>query len=174
MKKTNIFLIGMMGSGKTMVGKILSKKLKMNFIDIDEEIEEIMSMSIHEIFKEFGQKRFREMESSYFIEKSKQKGIVFSTGGGVVLKKENRQRLLNNGITILLDTTIYELNKRIKNVTYERPLINKSKNIQLDLLKIWEKRNFFYTSCANHIIQTDNCQPNIIVNKIIKILNEKN
>jgi len=174
MKNTNIFLIGMMGSGKTTVGKILSEKLKMHFIDTDKEIEEIMSLSIYEIFNEFGEKRFRDMESSYFIEKSKQKGIVFSTGGGIILKKENRERLLNNGITILLDSTINELNKRIENSNYERPLVKKSNFSKLELMNIWEKRKIFYTKCANHIIQTDSCQPNIIVSKIIKKLNEKN
>ena len=173
MKNTNIYLIGMMGSGKTTIGKILSKKLKMNFIDIDHKIEKIMSMEISEIFDEFGQKRFRDMESSFLIEKSKEKGIIFSTGGGIILKESNRECLLNNGITILLETSIDELINRIKN-TYDRPLLKNSKNIKVDLLTIWNERKIIYTSCANHIVKTDKYHPHIITNKIIKILNEKN
>ena len=109
----NIFLIGMMGSGKTTVGKKLSKKLKMNFVDTDYQIESIMSMSISQIFNEFGENRFRAMESSYFIEKSKENGIVFSTGGGII---NNKKTTSTNGV-ILIDKSYFfgRLNFNLRN-----------------------------------------------------------
>ena len=167
----NIYLIGMMGSGKTTVGEKLSKKMNMSFIDIDQKIEEIMSMSILEIFDIFGEERFRDMESSFLLEKSKESGIVFSTGGGIILNKSIRRFLKNNGITFFLDTSIDELNKRIKN-SNKRPLLNQSKNIELDLKKINDQRKNQYISSANYILKTDHLEPDVISNKIIKILNE--
>tara|TARA_B100001741_G_C16486528_1_gene567535 strand:- start:219 stop:740 length:522 start_codon:yes stop_codon:yes gene_type:complete len=169
----NIFLIGMMGSGKTTVGKKLSKKLKMNFVDTDYQIESIMSMSISQIFNEFGENRFRAMESSYFIEKSKENGIVFSTGGGIINNKNNRACLLNNGISFFLDTSIEILVKRIENCT-KRPLLEKSLNLKKDMLKIWDQRKHYYINCASHIIKTDVYNSDLIVNKITKIINENN
>ena len=80
----NIFLIGMMGSWKSTVGQKLAMNQKMKFVDTDYAIEKIMSMKISDIYDEFGEEKFREMESSYFIEKSKQTGFIFSTGGGIV------------------------------------------------------------------------------------------
>ena len=87
---TNIFLIGMMGSWKTTVGCKLAVTLDMEFIDTDDAIEEITEMKIADIFRELNEKRFREMESAFFVEKAKQPGQVFSTGGGLfsVLRTE--------------------------------------------------------------------------------------
>ena len=173
MKNINIYLIGMMGSGKTTIGEKLSKKLNMNFIDTDDKIEKIMSMNIKQIFDEFGEKRYREMETSYFVEKSKEKGIIFSTGGGIVLNKHNRNILLNDGITFLLDTSVNQIVKRI-NCNTKRPLLFRSKNFEIELKKIWNIRKDLYYRSSNNIIKTDKSKPEIITNKIIKILNEKN
>ena len=167
----NIYLIGMMGSGKTTIGEKISKKLKMNFIDIDQQIEEIMSMSIIEIFDMFGEKRFRDMEASFLIEKSKETGIVFSTGGGIILNKLISQYLKNSGNTFFLNTSISELKKRINN-NKKRPLLKQFKNIEIDLKKINEQRKNQYINSANYIIKTDNLEPDDISNKIIKIFNE--
>ena len=73
MKNKNIFLIGMMGSWKSTVGKILASALDMEFIDTDDVIEEVTEMKVSDIFSEFGESRFREMELAFFKEKSKQK-----------------------------------------------------------------------------------------------------
>ena len=173
MKNINIYLIGMMGSGKTTIGKILSKKLQMNFIDTDDKIEKIISMKIVNFFDEFGEERFRKMESSYFLEKSKEKGIIFSTGGGIVLNRENRNILLNDGITILLDTSISNLAKRIQNSS-RRPLLINLENKENKLKIIWERRKKLYYNSAQYIINTDKSQPKMIAENIISIINEKN
>ena len=98
MKDKNLFLIGMMGSWKSTVGRKLAEALDMEFIDTDDAIEEMTEMKITDIFIEFGEKRFREMESAFFIEKAKQSRQIFSTGGGIVLVKKNRKILRKDGI----------------------------------------------------------------------------
>ena len=82
------------------------------------------------IFDNFGEKKFREMESAYFVEKSKQKNYIFSTGGGIVLEEKNRNILFNDGITILLEANCDILLHRIKDST-DRPLISESNNLSL-------------------------------------------
>ena len=137
----NIYLIGMMGSGKSTVGKNLSEKLNMSVVDIDDDIKAVNEMKMAEIFDNFGEKKFREMESAYFIEKSKQKNNIFSTGGGIILKEENRSVLINNGTTILLEADCNSLLSRIKDS--DRPLISEC-NSSEKISNIWEKRKEHY------------------------------
>ena len=99
----------MMGVGKTTAGKSLSKRLKMKFIDTDDCIEDMMEMKIIDIFEEFGEHKFRQMESAFFIEKAKQNGHVFSTGGGIILSKLNRELLSSRGTVFYLSTPINSL-----------------------------------------------------------------
>ena len=135
----NIFLIGMMGSWKSTVGRKLAQKIKMEFIDTDDAIEEFMEMKISEVFYEFGEKKFREMETAFFNEKSKQKDQIFSTGGGIVLDSSNRNCLKNNGVTFFLNATSKTLAKRIHGTT-KRPLLANDGDLQGRLEKIWQER----------------------------------
>ena len=167
----NIFLIGMMGSWKSTVGKKLSKKLGLNFVDTDDAIEEIMSMKVSEIFQEFGEPRFREMESSYFAEKSKQQKFIFSTGGGIVLDEYNRNILQSNGFCFLLEASPKTLAYRIKN-TAIRPLLKNTDDTENLLTRIWNERKEFYYSSAHHIISTEKLQPNGVVSQILELLKE--
>ena len=89
----------MMGSWKSTVGRKLANVLNMEFVDTDDVIEEVTEMKISDIFSEFGEIRFREMEMAFLKEKSLQKGQIFSTGGGIVLQSSNRNILKNNGTT---------------------------------------------------------------------------
>jgi len=165
----NLFLIGMMGSWKSTVGQELAETLEMEFIDTDDVIEEMTDMKVVDIFKEFGQKRFREMESAFFIEKAKVPGQIFSTGGGIVLEKKNRKVLHNNGICIFLDAAPQTLAKRIHNTT-ERPLLADSANIEERLQSIWNDRNEYYKKCARYTVNTDHLEPSQVLNEILKIL----
>ena len=166
---TNLFLIGMMGSWKSTVGRKLAEVLDMEFIDTDDVIEEMTEMKVAEIFKEFGEERFREMETAFFIEKAKQHGQIFSTGGGIVLEKQNRNVLQNNGICFLLDAAPKTLSERIHNKT-KRPLLTDSDNLEGRLQTIWQDRSAFYTDCAHHVIKTDELNPPQVLDKILKIL----
>ena len=118
----------MMGSGKSTVGKSLSEKLKNSFIDIDQEIEKREKKTINEIFKIKGEKYFRNIESKILIEC---KNEIVSCGGGIILKKKNRNFLKDNGFNIHLKCSINTIIKRIEN-TSSRPLLNE-KNLKNDL-----------------------------------------
>ena len=169
MKDKNLFLIGMMGSWKSTVGRNLATTLDMEFIDTDDAIEEMTEMKIADIFRLFGEKRFREMEKAFFIEKAKHLGQIFSTGGGIVLENANRNVLQNNGICFFLDASPKTLTDRIHNTT-KRPLLIDGDNIEGRLQTIWEDRSEFYKDCAHHVIKTDELKPAQVLDEILKIL----
>ena len=159
----------MMGSWKSTVGRKLASTLDMEFIDTDDAIEEITEMKIADIFMEFGEERFRDMEAAFFIEKAKQSGQVFSTGGGIVLSSENRKALIENGTTFLLNASPKTLTNRIHNTT-KRPLLTNSENLEDRLQAIWNDRNELYKNCAHHVIMTDDLEPSQVLDEIRMIL----
>ena len=165
----NIFLIGMMGSWKSTVGRKLAETLNMEFVDTDDVIEEVTEMKISDIFREFGEDRFRKMEVAFFIEKSKQTGQVFSTGGGIIMESNNRKILQHNGTTLFLNASTETLANRIHNTT-KRPLLTESKNIRSRLAQIWEERKSFYQGAAHHTINTDNLNPAEVLDQILNLL----
>ena len=155
-----------MGSWKSTVGRKLAEVVQMEFIDTDDAIEEFMEMKISEIFYEFGEKKFREMETAFFNEKSKQKGQIFSTGGGIVLDSLNRKCLQNNGITFFLNATSETLAKRIHD-TAKRPLLADGDDLQFKLEKIWKERKEYYMESSKHVIHTDELNPEDVMNVIL-------
>ena len=159
----------MMGSWKSTVGRKLASTLDMEFIDTDDAIEEMTEIKVNDIFREFGEDRFREMEAAFFIEKAKQSGQIFSTGGGIVLGEENRKVLQNNGICFFLDASSQTLAQRIHN-TDKRPLLADSDNLEDRLKNIWQNRSELYRNSAHHIIKTDGLNPPQVLDKILKIL----
>ena len=165
----NLFLIGMMGSWKSTVGHQLADNMGMEFVDIDDAIEEVTDMKISDIFREFGEDRFREMETAFFIEKAKQTEQVFSTGGGIVLGSENRKVLKQYGTTFFLNASIEILADRIHNTT-KRPLLTQSDNVQLRLEQIWQERESFYKDSAHHIIDTNNLNSTQVLDEILNLL----
>ena len=165
----NLFIIGMMGSWKSTVGKKLAEAINMEFVDTDDAIEEVTEMKISDIFREFGEDRFREMETAFFIEKAKQTGQVFSTGGGIVLGSENRKILKQYGTTFFLNASIEILADRIHNTT-KRPLLTQSDNVQLRLEQIWQERESFYKDSAHHIIDTNNLNSTQVLDEILNLL----
>ena len=169
MKDKNIFLIGMMGSWKSTIGRKLADALNLEFIDTDDAIEEVTEMKIADIFREFGEDKFREMEMAFFVEKAKQNGKLFSTGGGIVLSAENRSVLQKNGITFLLEASPKTLESRIRN-TSKRPLLTDCDNLEERLQLIWDERHQFYLDSAHHVISTDDLEPPQVLDEILKIL----
>jgi len=165
----NIFLIGMMGSWKSTVGRKLAETLNLEFIDTDDAIEEMTEMKVAEIFREFSEQRFRERESAFFIEKAKAYGQIFSTGGGIVLQSSNRNILKNNGTTFFLEASIKILADRINN-TKKRPLLDGRKYIDVQLEEIWIERKKFYEDSSHHTINTDTLSPSQVLDKVLNIL----
>lgn len=146
-KHTNIILIGMPGSGKTTIGKVLSEELEKKFIDVDSLIEEKIGVSINEFFKKHGEEEFRKVESEVIKDLSKLQGYVIATGGGVVLNEQNMYYLRANGKIILINR---DLDKII--IDENRPLL---KN-KTDLKKIYKDRYAIYKkNCDLEIFNND-------------------
>ena len=162
----NIYLIGMMGSGKSTIGEKLANNLNMDYVDIDSDIESINQMTIFDIFEQLGEKKFREMESVYFLEKSKQPNQVFSTGGGIILDTKNRDIFKNHGMTFFLEADCKILLDRIKNIS-NRPLLNGKKSIET-ILSIWEKRKKYYYNSSDYIINTNTSSINDVISEIVQ------
>ncbi len=125
----HIFIIGMMGSGKSTIAPLLSDKLKIPYIDIDQDLEEILNCNIVDIFKQYSEERFRILESRYFLEHIKNSSTIYSTGGGIVLDKQNRNALKKTGFTVFLKASIQTLYNRINNDTKKRPLLKNKRDI---------------------------------------------
>ena len=160
-----IYLIGMMGSGKSSVGKILAKRLQFSIIDIDKEIEKDEKLSIKEIFEKKGENYFREIESKYLLRKKKL--TVVSCGGGIILDKKNREFLRASGYTIYLKSSIPTLEKRLLNKN-SRPLLNND-NLKETLINLYSKRKKLYISAADFTIITDGRS----VKEVCELITEK-
>ena len=164
----NLVFLGMMGSGKTTLGKIVSKKLNKNFIDIDHEIEIREKMKISELFLKNGEPFFRKLEEKISLQNLKKKNTVISLGGGAFINKKIQSEVLKNHISFWLKWDNKNLINRIKN-SQKRPIaIQLSDN---DLNKLIDKRSKIYAK-ANYQIKCDKLSKIEIVNKIME-LNEK-
>ncbi|HOJ92192.1 MAG TPA: shikimate kinase [Dictyoglomaceae bacterium] len=168
-KQDIISFIGFMGSGKSTVGSLLSERLNFHFVDLDKYLEKEEKKSINEIFADEGEDFFRDRES-YYLQKVllKSKNIVLATGGGVILRDENRSLLREYSFVIYLKGDFDTLIERLEN-TYEkekRPLLKKSRK---ELYELWKYRSDLYESTAHLIIEVDNKTPFQIVEEIINI-----
>jgi shikimate kinase len=168
-KYKNIYLIGLMGSGKTTLGKILSKKLEKQFYDSDHVIEEKLGVDVPMIFEYEGEAGFREREKDSLKELVRKKNIVLATGGGIILSKSNRDLLSENGIVIYLKSNQKDLIKRMKN-DKTRPLL-KNGNIEEVIKKLCKEREPLYEEIADFEIMTKNKRIHEVVNEIITIIN---
>ena len=160
----NIVFLGMMGSGKTSIARLVSKKLRLDFFDIDECIEKELKISISEIFKKNGEKFFRGLEEKITLEIIKKKNIVIALGGGAFMNKNIREMVLSNHLSFWLKLSPQIVIKRIQKSS-KRPLAFKAtKNELLDIIK---KRSKIYTKAKYHI-NCDHLSKNDIVKKVIK------
>ena len=163
--KENLVFLGMMGSGKTSIGSIVSRKLRLDFIDIDKNIENELGISIKKIFKTKGEDYFRKYEENITLKKLKLCSKVISLGGGAFANKRIRKEVLKNHISFWLNWDDKILLNRIKN-SKKRPLAyNASDNELIDLIK---KRSNNYSK-ALFEIKCDNLSKYEIVEKILNI-----
>ena len=163
--KENIVFLGMMGSGKTSIGSIVSKKLNTDFIDVDKEIEKDLGMTISKIFENKGEKYFREIEEATTLKIFKKSKIVISLGGGAFLNNKIKKEILENHISFWLNWDIKTLiNRIIKN--QKRPIaFNASKN---ELVEIIKKRSIVYSK-AMYKVNCENLSKNQIVKDVLRI-----
>jgi shikimate kinase/shikimate kinase/3-dehydroquinate synthase len=159
----NIVFLGMMGSGKTSIGFLLSKKLKLDFYDVDIYIEKKLNMKISEIFKNKGEEFFRKEEERVTLNILKKKKGIIALGGGGFLNKNIRDEVLKNHLSFWLKLDSDILLDRIKNSS-KRPLtINASNN---ELKNMMKKRSKYYSQ-ALFKINCNNQTKKEIINKIL-------
>ncbi len=163
--KENIVFLGMMGSGKTSIGSMISEKLKLDFVDIDREIENELGLSIKKIFEIKGENYFRKIEEKITLQKLKLNSVVISLGGGAFTNKNIKREVMKNHLSFWLNWNDKILLNRIKN-SRKRPLaFNATDNELIDLIK---KRSNIYSK-ALYEIKCDNLSKHEIVKKILNI-----
>ncbi len=171
MKK--IVLVGYMGSGKSEIGKILSKKINLSFLDLDDLIEKQLSKTINQIFSDQGEVYFRKFEHQVFFEKiNSDESFVLSLGGGTPCYANNHELLKKDGvISIYLKASVSTLKNRLQYQKAKRPLLKDLSEDELSeyIAKHLFDRSYYYNQCKN-IIEVDGKTPNEIVVEIEKIL----
>ena len=153
----NIFLVGLMGSGKTTVGRLLAKKLGMRFVDSDHEIEARTGATVSWIFEIEGEDSFRRREVETIDDLTSQKGVVLATGGGAVVHPENRKNLKARGTVIYLRATVNNILQRTMH-DKSRPLLQ-TENRRQKIEELSRQREKFYSEVADIIIDTG--RPNV-------------
>jgi len=170
----NIVLIGFRGTGKSTVGRLLSKRLERDFIDSDKQIESSTEKTIKSIFEEDGEEGFRKIEADTIAELSKADNKVISAGGGAVLKEDNVRNLKDNGFLVLLEATPEIIHNRIEQdekTTQQRPSLTDKKPLD-EIKHLIEQRDHAYKSAADFTINTSYVSCEDIVNEIITIVNK--
>ena len=154
LKKKNICIIGLMGSGKSIIGKDLSKFLKLEFYDTDKEIELKTNKSISTIFNEEGESYFRSIEEKICVNLLDKNNCVISLGGGSIINSKIRKIIKKNSYSIYLQVKISNLLNRLRS-SKKRPLLNMNKDRGEILQKIYKDREKFYKK-ADFIIDNNN------------------
>ena len=166
----NIFFVGLMGAGKTTVGKLLAKRLGKTFYDSDHEIESRTGVNIPVIFELEGEAGFRKREVTALEELTAMHDIVLATGGGAVLCKQNRENLSQHGTVIYLRASVNELWHRTKN-DKNRPLLQ-TDDPRGKLEKLYAERDPLYREIADIIIDTGDQSVGSIVQHLEETLNK--
>ena len=163
---SNLYLIGMMGSGKSATGPILAKALNYSFVDSDKIIEDLIGLPIPKIFEEEGEEAFREVESKVLQSIGERHSLIVSTGGGSVIKNEN-WGIFHQGIVIWIDPTREVLLKRLRIEKNKRPLL--INNLENTLDSIFAERKSLYLEADLRVSISD--EPvEVVATKILKEL----
>lgn len=167
LRGVNLYLIGMMGSGKSTVGRILAEKLDYRFFDTDDVIEKSAQQSIKNIFATEGETAFRALETEVLAQLSAYMRLAIATGGGIVLERKNWS-YLQHGIVVWLDVPVTLLYDRLKDDT-SRPLL-RSPDPQKTLEVILNQRELLYAQADLRVTITPSDLPEVIAERIIQML----
>lgn len=151
--RSNLILIGMSGTGKSTIGRLVANKLEYEFFDTDAEIERRTGVQISWIFELEGESKFRERESEVLEDLTNRSRIVLATGGGIVLRESNRAQIRNRGLVICLTAPIDGLIERIGNAR-TRPVLQREETVEKALLRMQSERSPLYDSVADMSIET--------------------
>ncbi|MFA5172610.1 MAG: shikimate kinase AroK [Sulfuriferula sp.] len=171
MNTKNIYLVGLMGSGKTTVGKLLSKHLRRQFYDADHEIVKRTGVTIPMIFEVEGEAGFRKREEQVIADLTQLNDIILATGGGAVLSPATRALLKQRGTVIYLRGTVDELFQRTRH-DRNRPLLQ-TEDPKARLRELHAQRDPLYREVADIIIDTGRQNVNILVQQLVQYLNAK-
>ncbi len=164
----NLILVGPMGAGKSTIGRLLAKELKLQFKDSDKEIEHRTGADIPWIFDVEGEQGFREREQLMIAELCELSGVVIATGGGVVLRPENRKALSAGGRVVYLHASVEQQLDRTSR-DRNRPLLRNSDPAKV-LGSLMEIRDPLYREIADVVVETDERPPRMVVQEIIDCL----
>ena len=172
MKQTdNIFLIGLMGAGKSTIGRQLAKELGKNFHDSDIEIEKRTGVGIDVIFDIEGEEGFRRRETGMLRELVEKRGIVLATGGGVVLAPENQQLLKDNGLVVYLRATAEHLAGRVRQ-DRKRPLLQSGDKLT-KISELLTRREPIYSKLADMVVETNDKNVYRVVREISRMVKQE-
>jgi len=166
----NIFLIGPMGSGKTTIGQRLANLLGLHFLDCDHELEAHTGASVSLIFEIEGEQGFRERESRMLDELSARKGVLIATGGGTVIRPENRKILRERGLVVYLKTPVSQQIKRLRR-DKSRPLLQTDDRKE-KLLRLAAERDPLYASVADIEFPARNRSLDVAAEKLAEAIRE--
>jgi shikimate kinase len=167
--KTNIFLIGPMGSGKSVVGALLARALRRRFYDSDSEIERRTGMDIRSIFEQEGEAAFRAHEREAIETLTARSKIVLATGGGAVLVERNRRHLSESGCVVYLQTSVAQQAKRVRQGA-TRPLLQGASDAATRLGELMAMRAPLYAEIADLTVSTDGRPAVRVTTHILRVL----
>ena len=166
--RENIFLIGFMGAGKSTIAKALCKELQMQLVEMDARIVEEQGMSINDIFAQYGEDHFRDIESQLILTLGEEGNTIVSCGGGVVVRSQNIEFMKKSGKVVFLSATPETIYERVKN-SADRPILNGHMNVEY-IAELMEKRRALYEAAADIKIETDGKSRSVICKEIMERL----
>jgi shikimate kinase len=167
----NIFLVGMMGAGKTTIGRALARRLELDFVDTDRELVDRTGVPVATIFEIEGEEGFRRRESAILAELSQRTGAVIATGGGAILAEENRRVMRANGTVVYLRARLENLWERTRRDT-TRPLLA-TPDPRATLASLLEKREPLYLEAAHVVVDTGPQSAATLVGKLAATLRRR-
>lgn len=165
---TNVYLIGPMGSGKTTIGQRVAKQLGLEFLDCDHELERQTGASVNLIFDVEGEAGFRERETRMLQQLTARHGVLVATGGGVVMKEQNRDLLRHNGLVVYMSASVAQQLRRL-NRDRTRPLLQ-SGNRRAKLARLAEQRNPLYQELADIEFPTQSRSLDTTARALVKLI----
>lgn len=189
LKGVNLYLVGMMGAGKTTIGRLLAQHLDYRFFDTDAVIEQAAAQPITQIFAESGEAAFRQLETQVLAQLSPYTRLVIATGGGIVLKRENWS-YLRHGVVVWLDVPIEHLQQRLQHDTSRPILQDLNANLKEKLQALSDQRQSLYaqadlqitalagesaTQVAARVVDaiTQKCQEKSQINERLRLMNQE-
>jgi len=171
MRKSNVFLVGPMGAGKSTIGRLLAAELNLRFRDSDRVIEERTGADIPWIFDKEGEDGFRERETAVLSELANETNAVIATGGGIVLREQNRALMKASGYVCYLTASIDQLVERTSR-DKKRPLLQ-VENPRQKIIDLLSLRDPLYQEAADFVVNTDRRSPKAVAQEIASLVSDQ-